>query len=623
MLPRLLNSQLSKGEFALEWNCIGELLSFQAEKRGEALAVLGLDGHALSYEHLYEQVAQTVSWLNRLGLGRGDRVAVVLPNGPELAVAFLGIASGCTCAPLNPAYKEKEFEFYLSDLSAKALIVREGDVSAATVVAQKMGIPVLSLVPTAHGEVGTFELRGTTDLSPINSGFAPAADTALVLHTSGTTSRPKLVVLEHRNLCASARHVQEALGLRMDDRCLNMMPLFHIHGLMAPLLGSIASGGCVACSPGFEAPRFFEWVELFDPTWYTAVPTMHQAILERAGDYPEIMKRSRIRIVRSASSALAPTTMSQLEQVFGAPVIEAYGMTEGAHQIASNPMPGGGAPEGMERRPGSVGIAAGPKIAIMNEAGDLQGPDVIGEIVISGPNVTPAYENNPEANAASFIGEWFRTGDEGYLDSEGYLYIKGRIKEIINRGGEKISPREIDEVLLVHPAIKQAVAFAVPDERLGEEVAAAVVLRDGVAATSLELRQFASERLADFKVPRQIVIVDEIPKGPTGKLQRIGLADKLGVVSEQVSRESGEHVEARSDTEVLLAGIWAEVLKRDSVGVHDEFLSLGGDSMLATMVVSRVRDALGLEIPMVYFFETPTIAGLAEMIDEFLNEEEA
>jgi len=305
---------------------------------------------------------------------------------------------------------------------------------------------------------------------------------------------------------------------------MNIMPLFHIHGLIAATLSSLSAGGSVFCTPGFNALRFFAQLEEAHPTWYTAVPTMHQAILTRADRNAESISRNPLRFIRSSSASLPPQVMAQLEATFGCPVIEAYGMTEAAHQMASNPLPP------RARKPGSVGVAAGPEVSIMDDSGELLGPGETGEVVIKGPNVTAGYVNNEKANAEAFTNGWFRTGDQGFLDVEGYLFLTGRLKEIINRGGEKISPREIDEVLLDHPAVAQVCTFAMPHDRLGEEVAVAVVLVEGITpASERELRDFCSGRLADFKVPRKVVILSEIPKGATGKVQRIGLAEKLGL----------------------------------------------------------------------------------------------
>ncbi len=480
---------------------------------------------ALGHGPLRALVAETVAALNGLGVGRGDRVAMVLPNGPEMATAFLAIAAGAACAPLNPAYRRAEFEFYLGDLGARALVVEPGSASPALDVAHALGVPVLELAWHAAGPAGGFTLSGSGERSTARPGPAEAGDEALVLHTSGTTSRPKMVPLSHANLVASAGHVAASLDLGPADRCLNVMPLFHIHGLVAALLASLAAGGSVFCAPGFNALKFFAWMAEAGPTWYTAVPTMHQAILARAGRNVEAVAANPLRFLRSSSAALPPRVMAELEAVFGAPVIEAYGMTEAAHQMTANPLPP------RPRKAGTVGPAAGPEVSVMDPAGALLGPGESGEIVIRGPNVSAGYDNNEEANAAAFTDGWFRTGDQGVVDGDGYITITGRLKEIINRGGEKISPREVDEVLLDHPAVVQAVTFAVPHGKLGEDVAAAVVLRDGSGAGpgEKEIREFAARVLAPFKVPRRIVIVDEIPMGATGKLQRMGLAQKLGL----------------------------------------------------------------------------------------------
>ena len=477
-----------------------------------------LDGAGL------QALAQDVrAGLNGAGIGAGDRVGVVLPNGPEMATTFLAVASTCAAAPLNPAYKADEFEFYLSDLKPRAVIVRAGDPSPVRDVAARLGVPLLELTPS-EGAAGLFAL----DLSPLLAATTQAAEPtpdspALVLHTSGTTARPKIVPLTNANLAASARHIATALALTPADICLNVMPLFHIHGLIAAVTASLSAGAAVSCTSGFNAFKFMDWVAEVRPTWYTAVPTMHQAILMRARGQAEQTRAAGLRFVRSSSASLPPQVMEELESVFGAPVIEAYGMTEATHQMASNPLPP------RPRKPGAVGLAAGPVIAVMDDDGIILPQGDIGEVVISGPNVTPGYENNPDANARAFTNGWFRTGDQGRIDPEGYLFLTGRLKEQINRGGEKVSPLEVDVVLLDHPAVAQAITFGIPHDKLGEEVGAVIVLHDQAACTEQELRDFAASRLAAFKVPRRVLFMDDIPTGATGKVQRIGLAAKLGL----------------------------------------------------------------------------------------------
>jgi len=501
---------------------LSELLA-QGDEDAVAIGAPGLQ--PLPYRQLRSLVARTVERLNALGIGRNDRVAIALKNGPEIATAFVAVAAGATAAPLNPNYRDEQFEFYLTDLRPKALLVEARVDSPSRAVAERLSIPVIELQPWRHLGAGEFSLE--TNGSSFGNGSAPGAagpdDIALVLHTSGTTSRPNIVPLSHRNIISSTRQIQNVLQLSPADRCLNIMPLFHVHGLMAAVSASLAAGASVWCTPGFNALRFFSWMNEVSPTWYTAVPTMHQAILARSRGHREILDRRQLRFIRSASAPLPPQVMEKLEKSFQAPVIEAYGMTEATHQIASNPLPP------RARKGGSVGISAGPEIAIMDEQGNLLPILRAGEVVIRGPNVTRGYENNPQANARAFTDGWFRTGDQGVMDEDGYLRLTGRLKEMINRGGEKISPLDVDAVLMKHPAVAQVVTFAVPHQKLGEEVAAAVVLHDGHTLSDRELRDFADRHLAEFKVPRKIIFLREIPKGATGKLQRIGLAMKLGL----------------------------------------------------------------------------------------------
>ena len=497
-----------------------------AAGRAEAPALSAPGRRPLDHGGLRRLIADTIARLNALGIGRNDRVAIVLDNGPEMAACFVACASGVASAPLNPAYREDEFDFYLSDLRAKALIVARGSTSPAVAVAERHGVRVLDLVVAPDAPAGAFTLepRAALEGAPAaQGGFAEPSDLSMLLHTSGTTSRPKIVPLTQANLAASARHIRDTLQFSDRDCGLNIMPLFHIHGLIAGVLAPLAAGSQVFCTPGFNALKFFGWMDEAKPTWYTAVPTMHQAILTRAGKNLDVIARHPLRFLRSSSSSIPPQVIRELEETFKAPLIEAYGMTEATHQMASNPLPP------RARKPGSVGLAAGPEIAIMDEAGQLLPRGATGEIVIRGPNVTAGYESNPKANAEAFVNGWFRTGDQGVLDAEGYVSLTGRLKEIINRGGEKISPREVDEILMDHPAVAQVVCFGMPHPKLGEEVAAVVVLREGQTATERELQAFVGSRAAEFKVPKKILFMAEIPKGATGKLQRIGLAAKLGL----------------------------------------------------------------------------------------------
>jgi acyl-CoA synthetase (AMP-forming)/AMP-acid ligase II/acyl carrier protein len=417
------------------------------------------------------------------------------------------------------------------------------------------------------------------------------------------------VPLTQRNIFASAHNVSISLQLSDADCCLNVMPLFHIHGLIAALLSSLTAGGSVVCTSGFSDEKFAGWIERFQPTWYTAVPTIHQMVLELVEKGTLNAGQAEFRFIRSSSSSLPPIVMEKLEKTFNVPVIEAYGMTEAAHQMASNPLPP------LKRMPGSVGLPAGPEVSIMDEKDNILPKGETGEIVIRGENVMKGYENNAGANEKAFSRGWFRTGDLGYIDVEGYFYISGRLKEIINRGGQKISPREIDEVLLEHPAVSQAVAFGMPHSSLGEAVAAVVVTDKKKDVTERELRQHVADRLAPYKIPQQIVFVESIPKGPTGKVQRIGLAEKLFYLLKP------EYIPPETKMEVMVAQFWRGILGLEQIGKHDNFFALGGDSIRATQVVVRLVKALNVEIPPTLIFQMPTVAQLAAELARLQKEE--
>ena len=483
------------------------------------IALTAPDRADTSYQMLREHCQNIGRQLASQGLTHTDRVAIVLPNGPEMATAFLAVSSYMSAAPLNPAYKQSEYQFYLEDLKPKLVIVAQGSDNPVREAAAGLHIPVVEAVIRDDMPAGVFTLFDTEqDIEP-----ASASDEALVLHTSGTTSRPKVVPLLQSNILASAQNISAALELSADDHCLNIMPLFHIHGLIAVLAASMFKGASVCCSSGFNAIGFMELAKQQQISWYSGVPTMHQAILLRAKRQPQAAQDLNLRFIRSSSASLPPAVFDELVEMFGCPVIEAYGMTEAAHQMTSNPLGAG------KQKAGHVGIITSPQVCIMDEAGTILEQGAEGEVCIKGDNVTPGYENNDAANASSFTHGWFRTGDQGVFDADGYLKITGRLKEIINKGGEKVSPLEVDNILMEHPAIQQVVTFAVADKMLGEEIAAAVVLADNQNLTEAELKAYASEHLAKFKIPKHIRFLDEIPKGATGKLQRIGLAEKLGL----------------------------------------------------------------------------------------------
>ena len=474
-----------------------------------AISVAG--GPSVTYAGLRAQIEALAAELNRLGLGRGDRIAMALPNGLEVIASFLAASSVGTAAPLNPAYTRDEFRFYLEDTGARALIVPPAGLPAARAAAGD-NVLIIEASLDAGGQV-RLSSKGTAGATR-SRDYPRADDVALILHTSGTTSRPKRVPLSHANLLTSARNVAATYQLTPEDVSLCVMPLFHVHGLVASTLATLFAGGTVVVPPKFNPLSFWPTVRDYRATWYSAVPTIHQLLLSRAKTRPA--GAEQLRFVRSCSAALSPQTMADLEERFGVPLLEAYGMTEAAHQMASNPLPPGA------RKAGSVGRGTAVEIAILNERGDEMPAGATGEVSIKGANVFSGYEGNSEANAESFSHGWFRTGDQGQLDSQGYLTLVGRIKELINRGGEKISPREIDDTLATHPAVAEAVCFGIPDRVYGEQVAAAVVL-DG-EATEKDLIAHCRSSLSDFKCPTTIYIVESIPRTATGKIQRRNVA---------------------------------------------------------------------------------------------------
>lgn len=474
-------------------------------------AVESADGWSCSYTLLRSWTASLAAQLRGLLPRPGARIAISLPPGPVALIAFLAAAEASAAAPLNPAYSHDEFAFYLEDCDAGLLVTGEDLLQSPAVAAAdgRCAVAMLRLQADGSPELIAGPSPGGHDTGRVNG-------TALVLHTSGTTSRPKRVPLTHANLIASARTIAATYELTEQDRSLCVMPLFHVHGLIASCLATLVSGGGLLLPGRFTPAQFRQSLRESRPTWYSAVPTLHQLALGRSEAEEVRQVAGSLRFIRSCSSALPASLMHRMEEVYNVPVLEAYGMTEASHQMASNPLPPG------DRKADSVGRATGVQIAILDTEGALAQRGGTGEVVIQGPGVTAGYEGSPEANAAAFHEGWFRTGDLGRIDPQGYLFLSGRLKEMINRGGEKIAPREIDDALLAHPAVAEAVAFGLPHAVWGEEVAAAVVL--AAEASERELQRHCRELLADFKCPRRLFIVDAIPRTATGKIQRRAVA---------------------------------------------------------------------------------------------------
>ena len=598
-----------KPKISIPFLRLNDLFEHHARIRPDAAALLAPGREPLSYARLYQHIGAVGRTLRTMGIGREDRVAIMLPNGPELALAVFSVASNAACAVVNPIYAADELERYFDVLNLKALIIPAGSNSAARQVGLARGLGIIELSAACDAEAGLFALTGGKSGSPSPDLVGPGSIAIFIL-TSGTTARPKIVPLTHTNICSSAYSSVACCALTDADRCLNVLPLFHCHGLVDTVLAPLAAGAGVVCAPSCDLNSFFGWLREFHVKWYSAVPTMHQAIVGQARLHPEQVENLELRFVRSASGPLPPRVFAEMEQALTTTVVEFYGMTETAGApIASNPLPP------ARRKAGSTGKPVALDVSILSDGGHFLPNGKTGQVVIRGPCVTLGYDGDPATTAVSFHDDWFKTGDIGFFDDEGYLFLVGRSREMINRGGEKITPREIDEILLEHPAVAEAITFAVPHPTLGEDVGAAIVLRPRAKATKSNIQQFAKDRLAEFKVPRHVVFLKELPKSATGKVRRIGLAAKLGLASGTVAA----FVAPRTPIENVLAGIWADVLRREKVSIHDDFFALGGDSLLAAQAMTCIYETMQLKVEVAGLFDAPTVAEMAEHIEKLIQ----
>jgi acyl-CoA synthetase (AMP-forming)/AMP-acid ligase II/acyl carrier protein len=589
------------------FSSLPDLLSNCARNWPDRYAILAPGRTPMTYGALWTQAHDVAHGLRSIGVGRTDRVAVVLPDGPEAAVAMIAVAAAAVCVPLNPGFTYDEYQRYFGELRLAALLTHADLDSASRRAADALGIAIIDVVTQPNEQAGAFRIVGQAPRRVGDNELASGADDAFILLTSGSTSRPKTVPLTHASVCLSAHNVGTNLALGSQDRLLGVLPLFHGHGLISGLVAALAAGSSVVCTPGFDATAFFGWLTEFQPTWYTAVPAIHRAVLSAADPHKQAAQRSSLRLVRSASTSLAPDLLGRLETLFAVPIIDTYGMTEAATQIAANPL--------QRRKAGSVGQPAGPEIAILDSEGRRLPPGRRGEIALRGPTITRGYDNDAAATASAFRDGWFRTGDLGYLDAEGYLFIVGRIKEIIHKGGQKVAPAEVEAALLSHPDVLEAVVFPVPHGRLGADVGAAVVLHRDAKASAERLRDFTRERLAGFKVPGLIRIVPEIPKGAGGKIKRNELAAELSGIQPAAGERGSKLVLPRSELEDQLAGIWAELLDIDRISVDQDVFALGVDSLVMMQMILRLEEQFGVDFSFKDILDAPTVAALALRVE--------
>lgn len=579
------------------FSSIFSLLEFQAQTHGDSVAIESASGDPIDFKTLHQRVLSLAQGLRARGAVNDSRYAIVLPNGPDMAVALLGVTCAAVAAPLNPACTEQEFEDYLSQLEVDGVVLGKGVDSPVRSAASRCGVPLLELT------LG-FPNGPVFDGGSAGGEFAPAGgdDVALVLLTSGSTGASKRVPLTHTNVCASIPEICESVQLGPQDRCLSMWEQFHVGGLVDLLLAPLSVGGTVICGTKFDVELFFRLLKTTRPTWFQAVPAALHEVVAHARRAGLDTVDCSLRLIRSVAAALPPEVMAQVETLFGVPVLQTFGMTEASPLITSTALPP------AERKAGSVGHSFGTEVAVMDDDGSLLPTGEIGEVVVRGPNIMHGYENDPEATANCFRNGWFRTGDLGCFDEDGDLFLKGRIREMINRGGEKISPPELDEILAAHPDILQAATFSVPHRVLGEDVAVAVVLRESGACSAEKIREYLSSRVSSFKIPQQIEFVEELPRGATGKVSRRMLTEQYGTIKEEA------YVAPRTDLERTLANVWASALQLDRVGVDDNFFRLGGDSLSGVHLMTAVEKQLGRELPVEALIKLNTIRSMAEAI---------
>jgi acyl-CoA synthetase (AMP-forming)/AMP-acid ligase II len=576
---------------------------------------IAIDAHgrlSLTNRALAAHLSEIRKALRAAGISRQDRVAIVLPAGPELATVVLGVMQAAIAVPMNPDLKTAEYEQSLQRLAPKLLISLVGENHPVSGAADSLGLPTLKLELTSVLAAGCFKFCSPPPPEATFDDRPPLpSELALILQTSGTTSIPKTVPLTHENLLASAQNMVRSLSLTESDRCLHFLPMFHIGGIVDVLMTPLLVGGSTVVQPSFSTPDFYRDLVVFKPTWTQAVPVMLQELVNTAQDNAHSLSGHSLRFIRSVSAPLSVSLMSAAESTFSVPVIEIFGMTETAGVITSNPLPP------ARRIPGSVGISAGMSVRIVDSDNNDQASGIEGEVVVAGSNLMAGYESDPEENERLFSSVGFRTGDLGFLDADGYLYLTGRVKDIINRGGEKVSPYEVDTILLKHPKVLDAASFPVTHPTLGEDVAAVVTLRPGSTLDSQELQSYLRDRLAFFKIPRSIQIVEEIPRGANGKLQRGSLAALFAVQNHVVPPEQSDFVPPEDPVSRVIAGMWAEILKCKQVGMNDDFFAIGGESLRAASFINALQRDYGETIYVSSIFDEPTLRGYSQYIKRY------
>jgi acyl-CoA synthetase (AMP-forming)/AMP-acid ligase II/acyl carrier protein len=596
---------------------IGLEIRRRAELQPDQAAIVATGFQPLSYRELQCLIGEVRAALYLAGLGRRARIAIAIPNGPQAALAIVAVACSAVSIPLNPRQTLREIEIGLATLRPDAVLLFRGDDSVARRAAEEKGIAIIEVTQSKEGTLGfetvepPISTAATLDESDEPDPNAPA----FILQTSGTASEPKLIPFSHRNMLAAAARVQAWFNLSSQDRCLSVSPVFYSHGLKVTVFTPLLSGGTVVFPADPSKFDYAEWFTFLRPTWYSAGPTLHRLIFDRTNFRADAITGHSLRFVLSGGAPLPRNVLEGLQDTFGVPVVEHYGSSEAAQISANLPPPG-------PCKPGTCGVPPPDTIAIVGDDGHRLPPGKLGEILVGGPTVISGYLDAPELNRACFLDGWFRSGDIGSIDEDGFLTLHGRKTDVINRGGEKISPLEIDEALMRHPAILEAAAFSVPHPRLGEDVVAAVILRPGMTTTSVELRKYLQEQVAPFKVPRRIVFREQLPKGTTGKVLRRRLTESWEggpAADTQVAPSLAENTLANKDLVKELTNLWERLLRITPVSVDDDFFEKGGDSLLVMEMLSELEWRTGLTIPSSILFEATTIRQLVQKLSDRQN----
>ncbi len=494
---------------------VPDALAFWAERTPDAIAILAPGRPAATYRELHVAVDRLAAELRARGLGRQDGIAVVFPEGPDLCLALLAAVSVGIAVPLAWPTVEAEYRRILVQRRVRAVLA-DAAIPAAAVAPDDRELTTITVASGSPGRMGDLRVAGRPRGEPTPASLPQPDDIAVILHSSGTTGRSKVVPRLHRNSAATCRAIIAARAITPADRCLSLSPTAYSQGLII-LMTAVFSGSSFISVPGPDLEAMPLWLQTYRPTYISTTPAVLRTLAGAGDALAAAFRRARLRSILSSTGPLSSDELSRLEAALGAPILNTYGMSE-ASFIAGEPFPD------IHRVPGSVGLAQ-CEVRIIDERGETLARGQTGEIVIRGPRVFPGYLDDPDANAAVFLpGGWFRTGDLGFLDAAGYLHLTDRLGEVINRGGEKIAPAEVDGVLQSHPAVAEAAVFAVPDTRLGEDIVAAVVFKVGEAVTAREVRHWLLQRLPPSRSPRRIWVVERLPRTPTGKVQRGELA---------------------------------------------------------------------------------------------------